>query len=144
MDFETTKLPIEENLKKEDLKDSQKLAELIVAILDSKKAKDIKLLHVENQTIIADYFVICTGTSAPHLRAISENIQKEAKEKYDLRGKIDGTPESNWIIVDMGDVMIHIFTPESRMTYQLEDLWGDAGRVDAVKKEEKQVKSRLL
>ena len=122
----------------------EELARAIFDILDAKKAHKLKVLRVNDQTVITDYFVICTGTSAPHLRAISENIQKEAKEKYDLRGKIDGTPESNWIIVDMGDVMIHIFTPESRMTYQLEELWGDAGRVDAVKKEEKQVKSRLL
>ena len=120
------------------------IAGIAAKALDDKKAKDIKVLRTTEQTVLADYFVICTGTSAPHLRAISENIQKEAREKMDIRGKIDGTPESNWIIVDMGDVMIHIFTPESRMTYQLEDLWGDAVRIDAVKKEEKQVKSRLI
>ena len=123
---------------------AKELACFCANVADQRKGSDIVVMDMTELSAIADYFVICTGTSAPHLRAISENIQKEAKEKYDLRGKIDGTPESNWIIVDMGDVMIHIFTPESRMTYQLEELWGDAGRVDAVKKEEKQVKSRLL
>ncbi|MBQ9772171.1 MAG: nicotinate (nicotinamide) nucleotide adenylyltransferase [Lentisphaeria bacterium] len=123
---------------------AKELACFCANVADQRKATDVIVLEMTELSAIADYFVICTGTSAPHLRAISENIQKEAREKMDIRGKIDGTPESNWIIVDMGDVMIHIFTPESRMTYQLEDLWGDAVRIDAVKKEEKQVKSRLI
>ena len=123
---------------------AKELACFCANVADQRKGSDIVVMDMTELSAIADYFVICTGTSAPHLRAISENIQKEAKEKFDFRGKIDGTPESNWIIVDMGDVMVHIFTPESRMTYQLEDLWGDAGRVDAVRKEEKQVKSRLI
>lgn len=123
---------------------AKELACFCANVADQRKGTDIVVMDMTKLSAIADYFVICTGTSAPHLRAISENIQKEAKEKFDFRGKIDGTPESNWIIVDMGDVMVHIFTPESRMTYQLEDLWGDAEYVDAIKKEEKQVKSRLI
>ena len=123
---------------------AKELACFCANVADQRKGTDIVVLEMKELSAIADYFVICTGTSAPHLRAISENIQKEAKEKFDFRGKIDGTPESNWIIVDMGDVMIHIFTPESRMTYQLEDLWGDAVRIDAIRKEEKKTKSRLL
>lgn len=123
---------------------AKELACFCANVADQRKGTDIIVLEMTELSAIADYFVICTGTSAPHLRAISENIQKEAKEKFDLKGKIDGTPESNWIIVDMGDVMIHIFTPESRMTYQLEDLWGDAVKIDAVQKEEKKTKSRLL
>ena len=123
---------------------AKELACFCANVADQRKGTDVVVLEMTELSAIADYFVICTGTSAPHLRAISETLQKETKEKYDFRGKIDGTPESNWVIVDMGDVMIHIFTPESRMIYQLEDLWGDAVRIDAIKKEEKQVKSRLI
>ncbi|MBQ8187284.1 MAG: RsfS/YbeB/iojap family protein, partial [Clostridia bacterium] len=68
MDTERTLLPIEEGLTKEALENSETLAKFIVSVLDSKKARDIKLLHVEKQTIIADYFVICTGTSRTQIR----------------------------------------------------------------------------
>lgn len=113
-------------------------------VADERKGTDVVVMDMTELSAIADFFVICTGTSAPHLRAISENIQKEMREKLDIRGKIDGTPESNWIIVDTGNVMVHIFTQESRDLYQLENLWGDAEKIDAVKKAEKQVKSRLI
>ena len=75
MDTETTKLPIEENLTAEALRDPEKLAQFIVAVLDSKRAKGIKLLHVEKQTVIADYFVVCTGNSRTQIRALADEVE---------------------------------------------------------------------
>ena len=130
MDFETTKLPIEENLKKEDLKDSQKLAELIVAILDSKKAKDIKLLHVENQTIIADYFVICTGTSRTQIRALAGEVEFKL-EPYEISAlHTEGSESGVWILQDFGSVILHIFSPDARDFYKLEKLYMDTTERD--------------
>ena len=74
MDIEITKLPFEENLTREMLENPETLAKFIVAILDSKKARDIKLLHVEKQTVIADYFVICTGMSRTQIRALADEV----------------------------------------------------------------------
>ena len=75
MDTETTKLPIEENLTAEALREPEKLAQFIVAVLDSKRAKGIKLLHVEKQTVIADYFVVCTGNSRTQIRALADEVE---------------------------------------------------------------------
>lgn len=123
---------------------AQDLARFCANVADERKASDIVVMDMTELSAIADCFVICSGTSAPHLRAISETIQKDVREKFNLHCKIDGTPESNWIIVDLGDVMVHIFTDETRNLYQLENLWGDAQKIDAAIKEKKQTKSRLI
>lgn len=133
-----------ENTEKAVRPAAKELACFCANLADEKKGTDIVVLDMTDLSAIADYFVICTGTSAPHLRAISENLQHESKEKFGIRGKIDGTPESCWIIVDLGDVMVHIFTEESRNIYRLESLWGDAPKIDAVKKTAKKTKSRLI
>ncbi len=130
MDFETTKLPMEENLKKEDLNDPLKLAELMVAILDSKKAKDIKLLHVENQTVIADYFVICTGTSRTQIRALSGEVEFKL-QPYDIAPlHTEGGESGIWILQDFGSVILHIFSPDARDFYKLDKLYMDTTERD--------------
>ena len=133
-----------ENSEKKLTPSPKELACFCANVADERKGSNIVVMDMTDLSTIADFFVICTGTSAPHLRAISENIQKQARETYGIRGKIDGTPESNWIIADMGNVMVHIFTEESRNLYQLENLWGDAAKIEAIIKEAKQVKSRLI
>lgn len=130
MDFEGIKLPIEENLTKEDLQNSLKLAELIVAVLDSKKARDIKLLHVENQTIIADYFVICTGTSRTQIRALAGEIEYKL-EPYEITAlHTEGGESGVWILQDYGSVIVHIFSPDARDFYKLEKLYMDTTEKD--------------
>ena len=130
MDFEGIKLPIEENLTKEDLQKSLKLAELIVAVLDSKKARDIKLLHVENQTIIADYFVICTGTSRTQIRALAGEIEYKL-EPYEITAlHTEGGESGVWILQDYGSVIVHIFSPDARDFYKLEKLYMDTTEKD--------------
>lgn len=130
MDFEGIKLPIEENLTKEDLQNSLKLAELIVAVLDSKKARDIKLLHVENQTIIADYFVICTGTSRTQIRALAGEIEYKL-EPYEITAlHTEGGESGVWILQDYGSVIVHIFSPDARDFYKLDKLYMDTTEKD--------------
>ena len=117
------------------------LAEVCAEIAYDRKATDIIRLDMSEHSAIADQFVICPGTSDPHLRAISERIRRDVRTKYGLRGEVDGSPESHWMIVDFGNVMVHVFTRE---LYQLEDLWKDAPKVEAIKKlEAKIIASRL-
>ena len=101
----------------------------IVATLDSKKATDIKSLEITELTAVADYFVIATGTSGTHIRALSDEVQdaltKQGVEPRNVEGKSTG-----WILLDYGTVVVHVFTPDQRELYSLEHLWGDAKQVD--------------
>lgn len=97
---------------------------LVLATLEDIKAKDIIALEVKTLTNITDYMVICSGTSSRHIKSMSEHIIKAAKEaKLHIIG-IEGTELSEWILVDLGDVVVHIMLPEVRDFYQLEKLWG--------------------
>lgn len=130
MDIETTKLPIEEGLEAKDLENSDKLAEFIVAVLDSKKARDIKLLHVEKQTIIADYFVICTGTSRTQIRALVDEIEFKLSQYGVNANHTEGTDSGIWVLQDFGSVIVHVFTNEAREFYKLEKLYQDTTERD--------------
>lgn len=101
----------------------------IVATLDSKKATNIKSLEITELTSVADYFVIATGTSGTHIRALSDEVQdvltKQGVEPRNVEGKSTG-----WILLDYGTVVVHLFTPDQRELYSLEHLWGDAKEYD--------------
>ncbi len=109
--------------------DRTELLNNIVATLDTKKATDIKALEITELTAIADYFVIATGTSGTHIRALSDEVQdaltKLSVEPNHVEGKTTG-----WILLDYGTVVVHLFTPDQRELYSLEHLWGDAKSVD--------------
>jgi ribosome-associated protein len=110
------------------LESKDKALEAARAALD-KKAKDILILDLNSLTTIAEYFVICSGESTTQVKAITELI----KEKFNEAGikplGIEGLNYSHWILMDYGDVIIHIFEEETRTFYELEKLWIDAGRV---------------
>lgn len=109
---------------------SQKAAWEAVKIAEEKKAEKIVLLDIRRISIVADYFLICTGESPVHMKAIA----KELEEKLEKKGITLLNPEDyineRWILLDFGDLVVHIFSPEARDYYQLERLW-----VDAEKKE---------
>jgi len=109
---------------------SLEVARMIVDAAEDKKAADIVLLDVSELTTMADYFVICSGTSRRQLHAISEEIDHTLEEGLgDHRLGIEGYNESRWILLDYGDVVIHLFEPETRQYYDLENLWGRATKV---------------
>ncbi len=109
--------------------DSKSVARLIVDTAVEKKATNILMLAVEELTTLADYFVICEGTSERQLRAIDEAILGELKKQNVAIYHKEGTPKSGWILLDYGNVLAHIFTPERRSYYQLEQLWEEAPTV---------------
>ena len=117
------KLPFEEGLTPEMLNDPEKLAQFVVAILDSKKARDIKLLHVEKQTVIADYFVICTGTSRTQVRSFVDEVEFKLGNYGVVPLHLEGADTGVWVLEDFGSVIVHVFTNESREFYNLEKLY---------------------
>jgi len=102
------------------------LLKLVCRALDDKKAEDIRVLSVKDQSSITDYLVIATGTSDPHLRALRVELEKIIDaERVNILG-MDTSEGSGWIVIDAFDIMIHVFTPETREKYALENLWKDA------------------
>jgi ribosome-associated protein len=110
--------------------DSKKLALLCRELADNKKAEKITILDLRELSSVADYFVIASGSSEPHLRAIVDEITDTLREDYDLRPRaIDGALRTAWIVLDYFDVIIHVMRQDARDKYDLETLWGDAPRV---------------
>ena len=99
-------------------------------LADNKKAEKIAILDVRKLSSITDYFVIATGTSEPHLRAIVDEIRDTLAEENDLRPRAtDGTWPTAWIVLDYFDVIVHVMRAEIRERYDLEALWGDAPKI---------------
>lgn len=106
------------------------IAELCMRVADDTKAENIMMLKISEVAVLCDYFVICTGNSSPQLSSITDHIVKEAREKAGIKPHlVDGNPLSKWIVIDFGSVIVHIFSPEMRERYQLENVWGDAPRI---------------
>lgn len=109
---------------------SKEAAEEMVRILDMRKARDIKLLRVEEQTIIAEYFVICSGTSSTHIKGLAGELEFKMSMSSKPPARMDGYEEGKWIVMDFGSVMVHIFGNESREFYKLEKFWADSEEID--------------
>ncbi|MCL5099384.1 MAG: ribosome silencing factor [Candidatus Omnitrophica bacterium] len=110
--------------------DSRQLVRLCVELADTKKAEALVILDVRKLTSIADYFIIATGTSEPHLRAVVEGIVENLQTQHGLRPRaVDGVFKSSWVVLDFQDVIVHVMRAETRQHYDLEGLWGDAPRL---------------
>jgi ribosome-associated protein len=110
--------------------DAKQLAQLCRELADSKKAEDIAILDMRAVTSVTDYFVICTGSSEPHLRAIVDEIVEKLRSEHNLLPRaMDGALPASWIVLDYLDVMVHVMRAETRARYTLEELWSDASRV---------------
>ena len=112
--------------------DSKKLALRCRELADNRKAENIVILDLRKLPGVADFMVLCTGSSEPHLRAIEEELEERLRDEDGLRPRaVDGTRHSGWIVLDYGDVLVHVMKPELRERYDLEGLWNDAPRVKA-------------
>jgi ribosome-associated protein len=105
------------------------IAKLAVDAASDKKASDVVLLDIRELSIIADYFVICTGSNSRQIQAIASAIEDRLSEaKVPTRGR-EGAAETGWVLLDCGDVIVHIFGPMERDYYRLERLWSSAPTV---------------
>lgn len=103
-----------------------RVREAVEAALD-KKAADLEVLHVAELTSLADYFMICSGSTERQTGAIADSIEERLREKLDTRPRmVEGVSPGRWILMDYGDFIVHIFTEETRRFYALDRLWGDA------------------
>jgi len=94
------------------------------------KARDIVVLDMRNITPLYDYLVLATGASRRQIHTITEEIDAAMREQGDQRLSVEGYEASSWVVQDYGDVLIHVFNPQTREYYALEELWADAGHID--------------
>lgn len=115
---------------------SEEQARAICQILYNKKALDIRAMYVQDKTIVADWFVVCSGRSIPQVKTLCDELEdKMAEEGLFVRRK-EGYQEGRWVVLDFGDVLVHIFHPEERTYYNLERLWDSGDNVILYSKEE--------
>lgn len=114
------------------MRNSLQSAQLCAEAADSKKAFDIQILDLRGLTFITDYFVICSGNSTTQVSAIADWIGHTLAMAGERPSHVEGGAEPRWVLMDFGDVVVHIFDEEARMYYSLEKLWSDAPRVSAV------------
>ena len=107
----------------------REIAKVAAKALDDKKAIDVKILKTEAQTVLADYFVICNGSSSTHVKALVDEVDKQLSEAGEPPMRREGLRSDIWVLMDFGSVIVHIFTDEARKFYDLERLWSDAEAV---------------
>lgn len=113
-----------------DFIEGRELALVAARFADDKQAEDVLVLDLSGISSVADFFVLCTGSSSPHLKAIYREIEERlsAEHGVETRGR-EGYPESQWLVLDYVDVIVHVMHRDQRENYALEDLWSDAGQV---------------
>ncbi len=110
--------------------DSKKLAKIAYEALDDKKGIDITVIDISQISVLADYFVIAGGSNEKQVKALAGNVEEEmAKEKISAR-HMEGYNASNWVLMDFGDIIVHIFNQDDRLFYDLERIWSDGKTVD--------------
>ena len=109
---------------------AEQIAARAAKALEDKKARDIKVLRTTEQTVLADYFVICNGTSSTHIQALVDEVDKQLSEAGEPPVRREGLRSDIWVLMDVGCVIVHVFTDEARKFYNLERLWSDAEVVD--------------
>ncbi len=105
------------------------IAGIAARALDDKKARDVKILKTAEQTVIADYFVICNGTSSTHIKALVDEVDRKLSEAGEPPIRREGLRSDIWVLMDFGSVIVHVFTDEARKFYNLERLWSDSEEV---------------
>ena len=110
--------------------DALDLARYIVDVVEDHKAEGIVLLDLRPDTVIADFLVVASGTSPRQLRALSDHVKEDIKEHHKrLPYAVEGTPDSGWVLLDYGDVVVHLFSEEQRNYYDIEGLWSNVASV---------------
>ncbi len=101
----------------------EELRDIAVIALEDSKGIDISTIDVRTLTSITDYMIVCTGRSTRHVKALAESVATKAKELHAPFVRTEGERESEWILVDLGDIVVHVMLPATRAFYSLEDLW---------------------
>ncbi|SFR73836.1 ribosome-associated protein [Marinobacter daqiaonensis] len=105
---------------------AEQLKDIVINALEDVKAQDISVIDVTDRTSVTDYMVLASGTSSRHLRSVAESVVQDIKERGIRDASVEGGATSDWILVDLGDVVVHVMMPAAREFYDLERLWRDA------------------
>lgn len=109
---------------------SKEMAKISCEALEEKKGEDIRIIEISDITIIADYFVIANGTNSSQVRALVDSVEDALGKKGYYPKRIEGAGTESWILMDYGDVIIHIFSKEDRLFYNLERIWRDGKTIE--------------
>ena len=112
------------------MSEAKKMAGIAVKALEDKKAEDIRVIDIEHVSVIADYFIIASGTNRNQVQALAENVEEQLYKAGFEKKQSEGYTSGNWILLDYGDIVVHIFDRENRLFYDLERIWRDGNQID--------------
>ncbi|MCH4279174.1 MULTISPECIES: ribosome silencing factor [Clostridia] len=111
------------------MEQARKMVKIAYQALDEKKGEDIKIINLEGISVLADYFIIANGTNSSQVQALVDNVEEELhKAGYSLKQR-EGYSNGNWVLLDFGDLIVHIFDRENRLFYDLERIWRDGKEI---------------
>ena len=113
------------------MSNSKEAAKIAVEALKDKKAQDVKIIDIKNVTVIADYFIIASGTNKNQVQAMADNVEEMMGQAGFIPRQVEGYHAANWILMDYNDVIVHIFSEENRLFYDIERIWRDGVTVAA-------------
>lgn len=112
------------------MEQSKLMARLAYQALDDKKGEDIQVIDISQVSVLADYFIIANGNSESQVRALVDNVEEElSKAEYEMKQR-EGYGSGNWVLMDFGEIIVHVFDKENRLFYDLERIWRDGKHVD--------------
>lgn len=112
--------------------EAKEKAKIICDVLSVKKAYDVLKIDVSEKTVLADYFIICSGKSSTQVRSLAEYAEEEIEKRGGEVRRKEGTDEGRWVVVDFGDVILHVFNDDTRLFYHLERLWSDEKNTEKI------------
>ena len=110
-------------------KESLAMAKLAIEALEDKKAEDIKIIDISEVSVLADYFIIAGGSNSSQIQALSNNVEEKLGRAGHPAKQVEGYDTANWVLLDFGDIIVHIFDKENRLLYDLERIWRDGKMV---------------
>lgn len=113
-----------------EVQQSKEMARIAYHALEDKKGEDIKIIDIAGVSVVADYFLIASGSSESQIRAMVDNVEEELeKAGYQVKQR-EGYGSGNWVLLDFGDIIVHVFDRENRLFYDLERIWRDGKNID--------------
>lgn len=117
---------------------SREMTKLAIAALEDKKAEDIRIIDITEVSVLADYFIIASGSNRSQIQALTDNVEEKlGRAGYHIK-QVEGYDNANWVLMDFGDIIVHIFDKENRLFYNLERIWRDGKTVEISELKENQ------
>lgn len=114
-----------------DIEISKKMAEIAIDALEDRKGEDIRVIDISEISTLADYFIIAAGTNRNQVQALADNVQEKLGRAGYISKNVEGYDSANWILIDFGDIIVHVFDSENRLFYDLERIWRDGKLIEA-------------